>query len=225
MKKKIASFGLLALITVTLSASAQTDVSKEKLDEILKNAKSYTNVSPVYGQIVAFSMPSNFKSAFEKTNGPNYIREAVPSGESAKSWTQMITLTAVKGLSSNMNVTPQKFVESFAGGYKRACPESFSAKAISQAKIDGNDAFTAVVSCGTSPTSSGHTSEAMIIAAVKGMEDYYTLQWAIQGTASSTALEIDSNAWIDRFKLLMPFKLCKIVTGETMPFPSCVERK
>jgi hypothetical protein len=38
---------------------------------------SFTVISPIYGQLVRFSMPSTFVLAFENTNGPSYIREAV----------------------------------------------------------------------------------------------------------------------------------------------------
>src|SRR5207244_3534221 len=58
---------------------------------------AFTVISPVFGQLVAFSMPSSFVVVSENANGPNYIREAVPKGETVDRWTQMITLTGVKG--------------------------------------------------------------------------------------------------------------------------------
>jgi hypothetical protein len=59
---------------------------------------SFTVISPVFSQLVAFSMPSNFVAGYEKTNGGNYTREAVPKGESVQKWTEMITVTGAKGL-------------------------------------------------------------------------------------------------------------------------------
>jgi hypothetical protein len=68
---------------------------------------SFTVISPIYGQLVRFSMPSTFVPAFEKVNGPSYIREAVLKGETVKVWTQMITVTGAKGIASNPQATPE----------------------------------------------------------------------------------------------------------------------
>ena len=40
-----------------------------------------TVISPIFGQLVTFSLPASFVTVFENTNGPNYIREAVLKGE------------------------------------------------------------------------------------------------------------------------------------------------
>ena len=54
-----------------------------------------TAISPVFHELVAFTLPAEFKSqnaSYERTNGPFYIREHVPAGETVDHWTQMITL-------------------------------------------------------------------------------------------------------------------------------------
>jgi hypothetical protein len=51
---------------------------------------SFTVISPIYGQLVRFSMPSAFVAAAENVNGPSYIREAVLKGETVKAWTQPV---------------------------------------------------------------------------------------------------------------------------------------
>lgn len=85
-------------------------------------------ISPIFGQLVTFSMPTNFVAAFENTNGPNYIREAVLKGETADHWTQMITVTGAKGAVGNPKATPESFAGSIVGGFKSACPDTFAAK-------------------------------------------------------------------------------------------------
>ena len=89
---------------------------------------AFTAISPVFGQLVAFSMPSGFVVVSENANGLNYIREAVLRGETVDRWTQMITVTGVKGLAGNPKVSPESFAGSIAGGFKAACPDSFTAK-------------------------------------------------------------------------------------------------
>src|SRR5258705_12772525 len=57
-------------------------------------------ISPIFGQLVTFSMPANFVVVSENSNGPSYIREAVLKGETVNRWTQMITVTGAQGLVS-----------------------------------------------------------------------------------------------------------------------------
>jgi len=60
--------------------------------------QSFRVISPIFGQLATFSMPSNFAVVFENTTGGHYIREAVLKGETPERWTQMITVTGEKGL-------------------------------------------------------------------------------------------------------------------------------
>jgi hypothetical protein len=216
MNKKI----LIGLAALSISlAHADTTSSVETYRQ-----KGYTvsSISPVFSQLLATSFPQNFKTIFENTKGQQYIREAVLEGEDEKKWTQMITVTGYKDLVTNPNVTPRKFVDNMAGGFKRACPGSFNASIFSEEKINGFDSFMAVLSCGTSPTTAGKTSESAIILAIKGEKDYYTIQWAERMEPSSSPIAIDKAKWAERFKKLSPIKLCPIVPGEGAPYVSCV---
>jgi hypothetical protein len=40
-------------------------------------------IAPIFGQLVTFSMPTNFVVVAENSNGPSNIREAVLKGETA----------------------------------------------------------------------------------------------------------------------------------------------
>ena len=89
---------------------------------------SFTVISPIYGQLVRFSMPPGFVAAHESTEDAFYIREAVLKGETAKAWTQMITVTGSRGLATVANFSAQKLAASIAFGFKKTCPESFAVK-------------------------------------------------------------------------------------------------
>jgi hypothetical protein len=98
-------------------------------------AESVVQISPIFGQLVLFSFPGGFKTVFENSNGSRYIRESVREGETAEQWTEMITVTGAKGLAANPNVTPQLLITQIGAGFKRACPETFSAKGLGAVKI------------------------------------------------------------------------------------------
>ncbi len=183
----------------------------------------FTVISPVFGQLVSFSMPSTFVVVGENTNGPSYIREAVLKGETAGRWTQMITVTGAKGLVANPKMSPEVFAASIAGGFKSACPDTFVAKGLGPAKLGDQEGYAAVASCGSVVSSPDKHSETALIVAVKGSADYYTLQWAERTPASGKPV-IDEAKWQDRLRQLQPVRLCPIVPGERAPYPSCVSK-
>jgi hypothetical protein len=186
---------------------------------------SFTVISPVFGQLVRFSIPARFVTAHENTEGNFYIREAVPKGETVKQWTQMITVTGSQGMASVANFTPQKLAASIALGFRKACPESFALKDLGETKFGEQEAYLAVAGCGKVNSSADGHSEMALIAAVKGASDAYTIQWAERTAPAAGAPAIDEAMWRERLRELMPIRLCAIVPGEAAPYPSCLQQK
>jgi hypothetical protein len=185
--------------------------------------KFFTAISPIFGQLVAFSQPASFVPAYEKADGSNYIREVVPKGETVDQWSQMITVTGVKELAMTREVYPITVTSTIANGFKKSCPKTFAAMSVPPPDIPGYRSFAAVVGCGSVAAADGtQRSEAALIIAVKGEADYYTLQWAERGKATGQPFAIDKLVWERRLKDLGPIRLCPIITGEKAPFPSCL---
>jgi hypothetical protein len=194
------------------------------INELRQQGYSVGVVTPVYSQLVRFSFPSGFKPAHQNDTGSYYIQESVLEGETVQKWSQMITLTGSKGLSANPNATPQRFLQQVAAGYQRACPPTFSAKALGALTIDGRDAFAAIIGCGA-VQSGPPRSEVAVLLAVKGSFDYYTIQWAERASPISQPPVLDDAMWLVRLKQLYPIKLCERVPNEPAPYPSCVDQK
>jgi hypothetical protein len=186
---------------------------------------SFTVISPVFGQLVRFSIPASFVTAHENTQDNFYIREAVPKGETVNQWTQMITVTGSQGMAGAANFTPQKLAASIALGFKKACPESFAVKDLGETKFGEHDAYLAVAGCGKVNSSADGHSEMALVAAVKGASDAYTIQWAERSAPAAAAPLIDEAKWQARLRELMPIRLCAIVPGEAAPYPSCLQQK
>ena len=184
---------------------------------------SLTVISPVFGQLVRFSMPANFKAVSENTKEAFYIREAVPKGETVTQWSQMITVTGARGQASAANFSPQGLAGVIAGGFKRACPDSFMAKGLGATKFGDRDGYAVVAGCGK-VDADGHSEIALIIA-VQGSSDAYTIQWAERAATASSSPDIDETKWQGRLRDLMPIRLCAIVPGEAAPYPSCLQQK
>ena len=186
-----------------------------------------TAVTPVFTQLVMFSLPPEFKSSkptYEKDSGSFYIREQVPEGETLGKWSRMITLTATKGLAANPNATPQAMLARMTAGFQRNCPETFASAAPGAQRVDGYDAYEVIVSCGRLQSDKQAYSESAIMLTLKGSNDYYTLQWTERGRDSGQPVAIDAGYWTKQLARLNPIKLCPIVPGEAAPYQSCVRR-
>ena len=131
-------FIVLAFTAFVLCVTAA--FAQDKLPGPKGGPISMTAISPIFGELVAFSLPANFRTVHENSNANNYIREAVLAGETVQRWTQMITVTGHKGMAANPAAMPQRFANLIAGGFNKACPETFSGSAFGDTKIDGETA-------------------------------------------------------------------------------------
>jgi hypothetical protein len=152
---------------------------------------SMTAISPIFGQLVRFSMPSKFTGVSEETRDAFYIREAVLKGETLEAWTQMITITGSRGMAGIANFSPQKLAARIALGFKKACPESFALKDLGETKLGEQDAYMAVAACGKVNSSADGHSETALIVAVGGSTDAYTVQWAERRPQARSSADID----------------------------------
>ncbi len=219
LKRRPGATAVLSLVLLCVLGCGTTHAEDAQPDDA--PPASFTAISPIFGQLVAFSQPSNFVPVFEQPNEGRYIREAVPKGESAEQWSEMITITGAKGLAANPQLSPEAFVGLIAAGFKKACPDTYAEKVIGDAEIEGGVSFAAVASCGTVASGDEQHSETALIIAIKGESDYYTLQWAERAEASDET-EIDLEAWKEHLEALRPIRLCPIVPGEKAPYASCV---
>jgi hypothetical protein len=185
--------------------------------------QSFRVISPIFGQLVTFTMPSNFVTVFENTKGGHYSREAVLKGETPERWTQMITVTGEKGMTLTPGASPQIFAGTIAGGFKSACPDSFAARPLGAMNFGRFEGFVAVIGCGRVDSGPTRHSETALLITLKGTTDYYTIQWAERGPESDEP-PVNDDRWQTRLNELSPIDLCPIVSGEAAPYPSCVSK-
>lgn len=222
MRKRLVLTALGALCSLALAQGGAQRGSDAPA--VLQAAPTVRSIIPVFSQLVVFSYPGGFFPAFEEAKNGSYIQESVPKGESVQNWSQMITVTGAKGLASNPDMSPVSFANELAALFRNACPASFAGKGLGEFKLDGHDAFVAVISCGSVNAAESARSESALVIVIKGKQDYYTLQWAERGKASRGPLPFDGAKWSGRLKQLGPLALCPIVPGEAAPYPSCLGR-
>lgn len=180
-------------------------------------------ISPIFGQLVSFAMPSDFTAVSENTEGGHYIRKAVLKDETSELWTQMITVTGEKGMTLTPGASPEKFAGMIAGGFELACPDSFVAKPLGAMRFGRFEGFVAVIGCGRIDSGATRHSETALLITLKGATDYYTIQWAERGPETDEP-PVNDERWQARLRDLSPIDLCPIVPGEAAPYPSCVDK-
>ena len=185
--------------------------------------QSFRVISPIFDQLVTFTMPTNFAVVFENTKGGHYMREAVLKGETPERWTQMITVTGEKGMTLTPGSSPQIFAGTIAGGFKSACPDSFAARPFGAMNFGRFEGFVAVIGCGRIDSGPTRHSETAVLITLKGTTDYYTIQWAERGPEADEP-PVNDERWQARLRELSPIDLCPIVPGEAAPYPSCVNK-
>jgi hypothetical protein len=206
---------LLAALSAVPNLASAGDTAKPSDDE------PKTVISPIFDQLVAFTLPPGFTTVFEQPSATSYIREAVPTGETVDKWSQMITVTGAKGASTKPDTSAQLFAAQIAAGFQKACPATFTVKPFGPTPISGEEAFVAVASCGKVDASADKHSETALILAIKGTSDVYTIQWAERAPSNAENLTIDEAKWAARLKQLTPIHVCPIKAGEQPPYPSC----
>jgi hypothetical protein len=213
---------LLAFLASASLQSAATEVPHTTSDR--ENATSLLAISPIFSQLVAFKMPLDFHVVNEQTSAHAYIREAVPTGETAEQWTRMITVTGYRDIAADPGPPPAALLNTIADGFKKVCPDTVSLGDLGNPSIDGYPTAFAFVACGTTGNGGKPHSEAALVVAIKGAQDYYTIQWAERGPAQATPVVFDGPHWLGRIRQLMPIFLCARIPGEQAPYPSCVSR-
>jgi hypothetical protein len=182
-------------------------------------AEKVTMVSPVFSQIVVTPLPTGFQPFNEKTEAGRYILEAMHQTETLENWTQMLTLTSAQGMGGTQGAAV-RMANTLAENYRAVCPDHLIAEPIQAPAIPGAvEVFAAFLGCTTIP---GSQPEAMVVLAMAGRSDLYTLQWAVRADASDAPLTYDLAEWTPRLAhLAAGTRLCAIVPGEAPPYPSC----
>jgi len=190
-----------------------------------KPVTSISTVKPIFSELVSYSYPSGFYQGSESSKNDRYLIEMLPDGEPSALYSQKIVVIGNKGFSAYPNMSALKGAQLRADGFKALCPDTYSSKQISLAKVNGHDAYIEWAGCGSVKYGGGAHSESSLIVSIQGKDDNYIIQWAERGTASSQPIAYDEAKWKDRLKKLIPVKICPLVPGEREPYPSCVNQK
>lgn len=113
-----------------------------QFDQLQHGKHSTRTITPIFSQLVSFYLPEGFVPQFENAQGPNYIMEFVPQGETVKRWTQMITVTGGRDVVlEHPDLSPKKFSEFMATQFHTICPLTFNAEKLLEGTTSGRQTF------------------------------------------------------------------------------------
>ena len=207
------------------SADSKRSGSPNDQGSAVQPVRQTFRMTGIFSDIVSYPQPDGFQAAYQATNGGRYIFEMVLKGETVDQWTQMVSVTGALGNAGNQNATARSRLDLNANVFRNTCPDTYAAKPLGATTINGHEAYVAWISCGSTTRGGSAHSESNLIVSIKGMADYYTVQWAESGPASSQPLPFDWAKWGDRLEKLTPMKVCPRVPGESVPYPSCLKQK
>ncbi len=218
------SLATLILLAAPCATAFGQQPAENHLDTLPKVSSSTTTVTPIFSQLLVFSMPKGFAPVGSSTRFGKYTQQSVPFGQTVSRWTEMITVAAEKDAARMPRVNAQKLAEGIAGFFRKNCPDSFGVASFGPLKVERYDGFATVISCGIVDAATPQ-SEALLLVTIAGENEMFTLQWAERGPPSKVALPIDPQKWQDRLARIAPVRLCAIVPGESPPYPSCMQNR
>jgi hypothetical protein len=176
--------------------------------------------SPLLAEALRFNLPQEFVPVFQGEKDKAVTREFVPKGESADTFTRMISVIAYQNLSLSPLASPSQFAEGIANLFRRNCPDSYSGASLGARKYQEHDAYAAVLSCGLVKPEDPY-SEATLLVVIRGEKDFFTLQWTERGKPSKVPVRFDPAAWRGRLDSLAPIRMCSAKPGDFPLYAGC----
>jgi hypothetical protein len=157
---------------------------------------------------VIVATPKGFVEAYKAASGPQSIVESVPKGESVEKWTQMFTVSTMKGLAKDTSVTPSQLIEGIAAGFKAVCPKSFTLTKLKE-EVAGGASQISYLRCGNgNPAGSPAYSESAVIAAIVSGSDVVTIQWAERSVPTFSPVIYEKANWQSRVDAIASARVC-----------------
>jgi len=212
---------VLALMTCAGLLGGQSVLAEDKSS----SSSTYgPSVKPIFDQLLRFNVPKGFDTVLEETEGGRYTRKLVPHDEDDFNWTQMIQIRANKGAADIPGASLSQFNNLFVTEISHSCHSPFSEKSIGDFVIGKYPAHAHLASCGSFYHAGFSSSRNELVITLQGDHDMYAIIWTERDIPSAAPLTLDESYWSSRIDAISPFKLCKIVSGETAPYPSCGAR-
>jgi hypothetical protein len=140
------------------------------------------------------TFPPGYKVGFQDKKPNLQMTEMVPDGESAKDWTEMVTVQIFFG----MKATPEQFRDRLANAWIKACSGGRH-HPVDGARENGYPTLTWVLSCERNPATD--KPEITWFKAVQGNDSFYLVQKAFKFMPSQE----QATRWL---KYLTDVKVC-----------------
>jgi hypothetical protein len=211
---------LFPITTLVVSLLLPVSVSAE---DAPKSSKSYetATLSKMMSQTLLFQVPAGFRMLSEILSGANYTQQWVPEGEQGWNWSRMIQASGNKDVAITTDVSPAYFATQLALTFKRSCPGDYSGVDLGPAKVGGYNAHAAIVNCARLFVNGQAKSETLVLIAIRGQRDYFSLQWSERADPLDAPFRADPAMVKEKYDRLLGARICKTAVGANLTTSSC----
>lgn len=211
---------LVALFALTASGSAAAqEIQGDAMRPAADAARAAWKASPrqpvgvtvpLYGRVLTFDMLRPFVPAYQAQNAQSFIMEYLPDGQTFDNWTEMVTVTAVKG-GAQPEFTHAELVEQLfdtltgcdRGFYYRML-QSVSAGDVSAVVVNRSCAH---VDLGAYPGAK-NIGEQNLIVHFRDNENSYSLQYSVRRPYKNGKVPIPDTAVVPLLSRFGEITLC-----------------
>lgn len=193
---------LLFLAMFLVSHPVVSDQEFKQVTGIPEDVKSAKAIVPIYGQKLAFRLPTTWKGAFQDQKPHMFLMEFTPRNESIDSWQNLLTIQGFENLSSR--VAPERFLTDTGNRFKAICKNDFVFDNLGATTVNGFKAHRAILGCSKVPGQNfGEVSYWLVI---QGSKDIYVVQKAVRFKSVNP---LNSSNAHDFMADISPIELCK----------------
>lgn len=159
-----------------------------------------------FGENLEAPIPKDFKLA-AKGGRPGFLQtEYVPEWESAKDWSVMLTLSAIKGVLPE----PDAFSQFIAAGFQRACPHGEGYKT-GDGVVNGYTHTQWMATCDLNPAT--NKPEFLVMRSFKGQDAFFNVQYAFRQVPSDLLIKqaVDYLDTVSMCDTRLPDRPCKAI--------------
>ena len=221
---KFAKFTKFTWAAAVLALIATTAAQAEGPAPKSATPASMTAISPIFGQLVRFSMPAGICPGVRNDQRHEFIfARRCPKGETTAAVDADDHRHRPEGACRQSQIHAARFGRLDGRRLQGACPETFVTKGFRRDETRRAGCVRRGGGMRQGRCERRRPQRDRVDRRVKGSTDAYTIQWA-ERAASQPPIPHRRRKWQQRLHALMPIRFCPIVAGEAAPIQAACSR-
>ena len=171
---------------------------------------------PLFSQKLGFKVSKGWKPGSQQSNANVFLLELIPPNEEISSWTELLAISAYRGMSSKLSAKAAYEIE--ADSVVRNCPSEAVNSIVQLPNPQGYDAVSAIIGCTKHPKIKGR-NEVAFYTFIEGKSDIYMVKKAFrEPLAKHNSPRLNEKSYLALAPEVMAVRVCK----NDSQGPSCI---